>query len=119
MITVHGAEQGSDRVTAALVAGLEREFGRDAGAALAARFMAAEEADFRWEARVAERWLGAYESLDEDGFELDRVAIIGRLADRWFAASVVVDGEGDAHGLLGCRTFARERSAWAAFSAMR
>ena len=57
-------ETALDRVMAALVAGLELEFGRGAGEALAHRFLEAEEADFCWGARVEERWIGAYESTD-------------------------------------------------------
>lgn len=94
----------SDRVMAALVAGLELEFGRGAGEGLAARFLDAEDADFRWDARVEERWLGTYFD-DEAGFELDRIAICGRLGGRWFMSVMLVDGDGNAHGMLGCRTF--------------
>src|SRR3546814_3355422 len=57
------------RVMKALVAGLELEFGRGAGKALAGRFLEAEEVDFRWEARVEERWLGAYDSIDDEDVE--------------------------------------------------
>ena len=104
--------EASDRVTTeALIAGLEIEFGRGAGAALAERFLAAEEADFCWDARDQERWLGAYESVEGDGFELDRVAIVGRLKGRWFVAQMIVDGEGCAHGMLGRREFGSERAA--------
>jgi hypothetical protein len=100
-----------DRVTAALVAGLEIEFGRGAGEALAPRFLKAEEADFYWEARVTERWLGAYESQDDGEFELDRIAILGTLDGRWFTAAMIVDGEGAPHGTLGQRTYRSERLA--------
>lgn len=68
----------SDRVLEALIAGLEIEFGRGAGEALAHRFLEAEEADFRWDARVDERWVGAYQTIGDDDLELDRVAIVGR-----------------------------------------
>jgi hypothetical protein len=95
----------SDRVMEALVAGLELEFGRGAGKASAYRFLEAEEADFRWEARVEERWLGAYESIDEEDFELDRIAICGWLDGKSFCATMLVDGDGQAHGMMGCRTF--------------
>ena len=95
----------SDRVMAALLSGLELEFGRCAGEALAHRFLKAEEADFRWDARVEERWIGAYESPDDEDFELDRIAICGRLDDKWFCATMLVDGDGQAHGMMGCRTF--------------
>lgn len=106
----------SDRVMAALVAGLEIEFGHGAGEALAQRFLEAEESDFLWDARVSERWLGAYESTDEAVFELDRVAIVGRLDGRWFVAVSIVDGDGNAHGLMGRRHFRSERKAREAFA---
>ena len=101
----------SDRVMAALIAGLEIEFGRGAGEGLAQHFLAAEDVDFRWEARAEERWLGAYDSDDVDDFWLDRVAICGRLDARWFAATMIVDGDGNAHGMLGCRTFSSRKAA--------
>ena len=107
----------SDRVVATLVAGLEIEFGRGAGEALAQRFLEAEESDFLWDARVSERWLGGYESIDEEDFELDRVAIVGRLNGRWFVAVSIVDGDGNAQGLMGRRSFGSERRAREAFAA--
>lgn len=94
-----------DRVMAALVSGLELEFGRGAGEALAHRFLEAEEADFRWDARIEERWIGAYESPDGEEYELDRIAICGRLDGKCFCATMIVDGEGQAHGMVGCRQF--------------
>ncbi len=96
----------SDRVMATLVAGLEIEFGRGACEALARQFLSAEEADFRWDARVWERWLGSYECLDDDDeYDLDRIAICGRLDGEWFVAAMIVDGDGNAQGMLGCRRF--------------
>ena len=95
----------SDRVMAALVSGLEMEFGRGAGEALAQRFLEAEEIDFLWDAREQERWIGTYESAGDEDFELDRVAIVGRLDGRWFVATMIVDGDGNAHGMMGKRTF--------------
>jgi hypothetical protein len=106
--------RGTDRVTAALVAGLEREFGQGAGQALAARFLDAEEVDFRWDARSEERWLGLYESPDDGECELDRIAICGWLDAHWFAAIMLVDGEGRAHGMTGCRTVEDRSQAWEA-----
>lgn len=93
----------ADRVMEALVSGLEREFGRGAGEALARRFLKAEEADFCWDARVEERWIGAYESTNDEDFELDRIAICGRLDGKWFCATMLVDDEGQVHGMMGCR----------------
>ena len=105
----------SDRVMETLIEGLEIEFGRGAGEGLAQHFLAAEDADFRWDVRIEERWLGAWESDDADDFWLDRVAICGRLDRKWFAATMIVDGDGNAHGMLGCREF---RSRMAASEAM-
>lgn len=106
----------SDRVMAALVSGLEIEFGHGAGEALAHRFLEAEEADFLWDARIQERWIGTYESADDDEIELDRVRIVGRLDGRWFVAVMVVDGDGNPHGLTGKREFGRRHQALAAFA---
>ncbi|WP_176591862.1 hypothetical protein [Sphingobium sp. EM0848] len=64
-----------------------------------AQLIAAEEADFLWDARRAERWLGGWEGCDEEE-ELDRIAIIGSLGGTWFNAIILVDGEGRAQGLL-------------------
>lgn len=93
----------NDRVVAALAAGLEREFGRGAVDGLARRFLEAEEIDFRWDARCEERWLGAYETRDDADCELDRIAIWGRLDGQWFTAVMLVDGNGNAHGMTACR----------------
>jgi len=106
----------SDRVYQTLLAGLELEFGHDAGEALARRFLEAEHSDFLWDARREERWIGRYCSLDDDAIELDRVAICGRIDGRWFMGVMLVDGDGLAHGTLGrlfCRSLkqARERMA--------
>ncbi|ARS28757.1 hypothetical protein [Sphingomonas sp. KC8] len=98
----------SDRVMATLMAGLEMEFGRGAGEALAHRFLEAGETDFLWDARLEERWLGSYESIDDDDLELDRIAICGRLDGRWFASVMLVDGDGMAHGTMG-KHFCRSR----------
>lgn len=107
----------AERVMTCLLAGLEIQFGRGAGEALARQFLAAEDVDFRWDARSDERWLGAYESDETDEFWLDRIAICGRLDAKWFAAIMLVDGDGNAHGMLGCREFGTERGARAALIA--
>jgi hypothetical protein len=73
----------ADPVMMALVAGMEREFGHEVSEALARRFLEAEAVDFLWEARVAERWMGAYLGDEGDGLELDRVAILTRFDGRW------------------------------------
>ncbi len=101
----------SDRVISMLIAGLEIEFGRGAGEALAHRFLEAEETDFLWDARIEERWLGSYESIEDDDLELDRIAICGRLDGCWFASVMLVDGDGMAHGTMGKRFCRSRRSA--------
>jgi hypothetical protein len=106
----------SDRVMAALVSGLEIEFGHGVGEALAHRFLEAEETDFLWDARDQERWIGAYESADDEEIDLDRVRIFGRLDGKWFVAVMIVDGDGNAHGVMGKREFGRRTQALAAFS---
>lgn len=116
MAQVQPISDAADRVMAALVSGLEIEFGRQAGAALAERFLEAEEADFHWDARVEERWLGGYFGGEDGGIELDRVRILGRIDGRWFVAVMLVDGDGDAHGMLGKRSFGRREQARRAFA---
>ena len=106
----------SDRVLAVLVSGLEAEFGRGAGEALAHRFLEAEAVDFHWDARVSERWIGSYDSLDDEEVELDRVKILGLLDGKWFVAVMIVDGDGNAHGMMGKRIFGRQRDALTAFA---
>ncbi|WP_395335112.1 hypothetical protein [Novosphingobium sp. BL-8H] len=121
----------AQRVMEKLVAGLEIEFGHGAGAALAARFMEAEESDFVWDARVCERWLGTLmcdgdcgsvcdcKGPDGEWFELDRVAIVGCLDGAWYAAVSIVDGDGRAHGLMARRACASEGEAREAYAALR
>ncbi|WP_454798660.1 hypothetical protein [Novosphingobium lindaniclasticum] len=99
-------------VFVSLVHGLEIEFGEGAGRALAQRFIEAEESDFLWAARISERWLGRYEGLGEDdAVDLDRVAVLGRLGRHWFAATLIIDGEGDPVGLIARRDFAKRAAA--------
>ena len=106
----------ADRVMTALVAGLELEFGRGTGEALAQRFLEAEEVEFHWDARVEERWIGSYEGTGDCEIELDRVRIVGRLDGRWFVAVMIVDGDGNAHGIMGKRDFCSRGYAMRAFA---
>jgi hypothetical protein len=116
MAKVQSISAAADRVMAALVSGLEHEFGRGAGEALAHRFLEAEEMEFHWDARVQERWIGAWWGTGEDGLELDTVRVLGRLDGRWFVAVMIVDGEGHAHGMMGKRAFAGVAAARRAFA---
>jgi hypothetical protein len=89
----------------ALVEGLRAEF----GAILADRILEAEAADYLWEARRTERYLGQHVDVgfsdDEDERELARVAILSVLGGRWHAACCLVDGEGVAVDLLWKQNF--------------
>lgn len=106
-----------DRYVRTLVRGLSGTVGAAAATVLAARFLEAEEADVLWDARLAERWIGRYESLDGDPeAELDRLAIIGKCGDDWFVAIVIVNGEGHPDGLIGRRSFSDFSEARQAFS---
>lgn len=97
--------EASDRVMSALIAGLKIEFGLGADTNLTRHYLQSEEVDFHWDARVSERWLGTYESIDDDVIELDRIAIYGRLDSEWFAAICIIDGDGNPHDMISCRTF--------------
>ncbi|UIJ46253.1 hypothetical protein LZK98_04720 [Sphingomonas cannabina] len=103
----------------ALLAGLQHEFGRDGAVEIATRFLEAEAADCHWESRTMERHLGAYESLDDDGGELERVAIAGTLRDTWFVAICIVDGDGVVHDIRDLRLLESEGQARAAFEHLR
>jgi len=85
------------------------------GTGAATNVMAAEE-DCLWEARIAERWLGSYEGEVEDGEEWDLVAILGQAEGGWFAATMLVDGEGDPRQVAGRRNL---QSKWAALRAFQ
>jgi hypothetical protein len=115
MTQISSISEASDRVMAKLIFGLEIEFGGRAAEGLAQHFLEAEEVDFHWDARQSELWLGAYECQDGDEIELDRILIRGVLDHRWFVATCIVDGDGNPHGMLGCRNFADEKSATEAF----
>ena len=99
----------------ALVEGLRAEF----GAILTDQILEAEAADYLWEARLKERYLGQHVDVgfcdDEDEMELARVAILSLLGGRWHTASCLVDGEGLAVDLLWKRSFDSREAAAAEF----
>ena len=75
-----------------LVRDLEIEFGPDGLEAVVQRFVEAEVGEFVWDGRIAERHLGAYESLDDDEFEgSDLVRILSIFRNRYRVATCVVD----------------------------
>lgn len=98
--------KASDQVFDRLVSGLQATFGRNAAEGLARHFIEAEGADFYWEARARERWLGAYESLDNDGQDmLDRVSVMGFLDGLYYVAVLLIEQSGGIDALLGLRQF--------------
>lgn len=99
-----------------LVGELESTLEIGDGAVLAKHFVEAEQADFYWRARRDERALGAYQSFEDDeDCELERVAVSGFFAGRWFVATCLVDGNGAVHDLVDLMRFEHQIEAQAAF----
>lgn len=74
------------------------------GGILADRILEAEAADFLWESRVRERYLGQHVDAFPDGESLiqdvSRIAVLSFLDSHWCAAICLIDGEGDAIDLI-------------------
>ena len=86
------------------------------GAIVASRILEAEAADFHWQSRVNERYLGQY--LDDAfgcGEELSRIAILSALGGQFHVGVCLADGDGDVETLLWLRTFATQEEAESAF----
>lgn len=111
MTIISAGSGGSGNAYARLVQGLQTEFGGADVSALARQILDGERADFHWDARVQERYLGqhlAVDLSDEDAAdELARIAILSFLDGRWHAGICLVDGDGCAVDLLWLRTFER------------
>ena len=105
----------SGRVLKRLATGCESAVQRDFGAVINRHVLAAEEADFHWDARLGERWLGAYWSADDDDIDLDRVAIVGQIDGQWFAATSIIDGNGMPRAMTNRRAFDTRHEAERAF----
>ncbi|NBB39610.1 hypothetical protein [Sphingobium yanoikuyae] len=105
--------QGSASATASALAGAQTGPGGGAANALAA------EEDCLWEARIAARWLGAYEGEVVAGEEWDLVAILKQVEGGWFAARMLVDGEGAPRQVTGRRNLESKWRALRAFQQWR
>ena len=118
-MTIISSIHGSGDAYAQLVEGLKMEFGCADIGALADRIFEAEKADFHWQARVQEHYLGQQlpvEIDDEFGCqELARIAILSRVAGRWHAGICLVDGDRNAADLLWLRSFESRQDALEAF----
>jgi len=89
------------------------------GGVLAERVMEAEAADFLWESRLRERYLGQHiHAFDDDesfSEEVSRIAFLSFLDGSWHAGICLVDGEGSALELVWKCTFANCEEAEIAF----
>lgn len=99
----------------ALVAALRAEL----GGVLAERLIEAEAADFLWESRVRERYLGQHVDAilgdEQSSDEVSRIAFLSFLDGCWHTGICLVDGEGAAIELLWRRTFGSSEDAEFAF----
>jgi hypothetical protein len=100
---------------ACLLAELTEEVGSVEAQHLADRIVEAESADFHWEARFAEKNLGAFESWGEEEKTLTKVAIIGCFRERYYVATCLVSSERRVHTLLRLRYCESVESAQKAF----
>ena len=89
------------------------------GGVLASRILEAEAADFLWESRLRERYLGQHvDAFNHDGMssnDVSRIAFLSFLDGRWYPGICLVDGEGSAIELLWKRTFRSREEAEIAF----
>ena len=88
------------------------------GGMLAERVIEAEAADFLWESRLSERYLGQHVDATEDeelSGDIARIAFLSVLDGRWHAGICLVDGEGAAVELVWKRTFLSSEEAETAF----
>jgi hypothetical protein len=103
----------------ALVEGLRAEL----GGVLAERAIEAEAADFLWEGRMREHYLGQHIDAiyDEESSleEVSRIAFLSFLDGRWHAGICLVDGEGAAVDLLWKLSFQDCEEAEIAFARAR
>jgi len=123
MTIISAIPGGSGDAYARLVQGLRMEFGCADVGALAERIFEAERAEFHWQARVREHYLGQHLALDlcddDAGEDISRMAILSFVAGRWHAGICLVDGEGCAVDLLWSRGFERREDASEMFARAR
>jgi len=79
------------------------------GGILSERILEAEAADFLWDSRVLERYLGQHiDAIPDDervSQDISRVAVLSLLDSAWYAGICLVDGEGSAIDLVWKQTF--------------
>jgi len=123
MTIISAIPGGSGDAYARLIEGLRTGQACSDIAALAERIFEAEKADFHWNARVREHYLGQHFAPDfSDDYAdtaLSRIAILNFLAGRWHAGVCLVDADGCAIDLLWLRSFERREDATEAFTRAR
>ena len=86
------------------------------GSVIASRILEAEAADFHWQARVKERYLGQYtDDAFGSGEELSRIAILSALGGQWHVGVCLADGDGEVETLLWLRSYSTPDEAESAF----
>lgn len=99
-----------------LVRDLTDEFGNEGINAIAERFVAAEQADFYWDGRIAEMKLAPLcEAFDDDDEPYERVAILGFFRSCYYVATCLVDESWRLCAMLRVRHFDDAASAESAF----
>jgi len=93
------------------------------GSIIAERILEAEAADFLWEGRVRERYLGQHFDVmrdEEDASQdISRIAFLSHFDGTWYAGIGLVNGEGVAVDLLWKRAFESVVEAELAFDRAR
>jgi len=69
------------------------------------------EADGIWDDRIAERWLSGFEGEVDAVDEVDRIIILGQWRGCWFAAVLLVEGNGAPRLVAGRRNLGDEAAA--------
>lgn len=104
---------------ATLIDGLTHGLDAEGIASITRYLIDSELADFCWEAREREAWIGEYQSLENEAGTLDRVAILSRLDGRFHIGVALVDGDGSVHDLRQHRSFSSAWDAEKAFERLR
>ena len=104
-----------NRACERVVDALQAEF----GAIVAERILEAEAADFLWDARVKERYLGQHIEADpgfgEQAQDLSRMLVVSFLGGRWHVGLCLVNGDGEPVELLWKLSFERRDEAEAEY----
>lgn len=104
---------------AALIDGLTHGLDAADAAFIARYFIDSELADFCWEAREREVWIGEYQGFEDEAGTLDRVAILSRLDGRFHVGIALVDGDECIRDLRQHRSFTSAWDAEEAFERLR